>query len=301
MRYTYLSDGTKAVKPSEDTQPGLDFPFVPIVPRVQDNNYRFAGKEEYIFGNGDSSLLDFGARYYDPWSCQWTAVDPLAEKYCGMSPYNYCIGDPIMFADPDGASPKDKRFAIGIGILTNIVPNSGFLRDAYVPDDRADYNETLQKVDKTFIVTGSSLVAKGMTDISAGATVTVTGVALAATGTGAPVGVGVAVTGGAIDATGLAEISGGAAMAMNAAGNAGKGYDRGKDGKHNSSDRKFIGSGKNEPHGNMAAKEKMDKRNESLKQQLIGATKKERELLKRKIRNNERIGDKNAKGETHHR
>ena len=98
----YLPFGTKAVKPSEDSQLIPDFPFVPIVPRVQDNNYRFAGKEEYVFGNGDSSLLDFGARYYDPWSCQWTAVDPLAEKYSGMSPYNYCIGDPISLVDSDG-------------------------------------------------------------------------------------------------------------------------------------------------------------------------------------------------------
>ena len=102
MRYTYLSDGTKAVKPSEDSQLSPDFPFVPIVQRVQDNNYRFAGKEEYVFGNGDSGLLDFGARYYDPWSCQWTAVDPLAEKSSSQSSYNYCINSPLNYCDPYG-------------------------------------------------------------------------------------------------------------------------------------------------------------------------------------------------------
>ena len=57
--------------------------------------YRYADKEEQRFGAFDSQLLDFGARYYDPWSCQWTAVDPMAEKYYGMTTYGYCAGNPV--------------------------------------------------------------------------------------------------------------------------------------------------------------------------------------------------------------
>ena len=29
-------------------------------------------------------------------------MDPLAEKYYGVSPYAYCAGNPIYYVDPDG-------------------------------------------------------------------------------------------------------------------------------------------------------------------------------------------------------
>lgn len=32
----------------------------------------------------------------------WLSVDPMWEKYAGMSPYNYCAGNPVKMVDPDG-------------------------------------------------------------------------------------------------------------------------------------------------------------------------------------------------------
>ena len=41
-------------------------------------------------------------RLYDARVGRWLSVDPLFEKYVGMSSYNYCAGNPMMMVDPDG-------------------------------------------------------------------------------------------------------------------------------------------------------------------------------------------------------
>ena len=44
-----------------------------------------------------------GARYYDAnLLTSWLSVDPMADKYPGMSSYNYCAWNPIILVDPDG-------------------------------------------------------------------------------------------------------------------------------------------------------------------------------------------------------
>ena len=45
----------------------------------------------------------FGARYY--WSevlTGWLSVDPMMDKYPGISPYNYCMWNPVNLMDPNG-------------------------------------------------------------------------------------------------------------------------------------------------------------------------------------------------------
>ena len=71
------------------------------------NRWRYAGKEEQDIAGMNLRLLDFGARYYDSFTCRWNAVDPLAGKYPGLSPYNYCAGDPVNLTDPTGRSIGD--------------------------------------------------------------------------------------------------------------------------------------------------------------------------------------------------
>ena len=66
------------------------------------NHWRFSGKEEQKIDGTDIGLLDFGARYYDPWLARWTTQDPLAHKYAGVNPYVYCGGDPVNLVDVDG-------------------------------------------------------------------------------------------------------------------------------------------------------------------------------------------------------
>ena len=45
----------------------------------------------------------FGARYMDhELMTMWLSVDPMADKYPSISPYNYCMLNPVRVIDPDG-------------------------------------------------------------------------------------------------------------------------------------------------------------------------------------------------------
>jgi len=52
------------------------------------------------------NTYDYGARQYDPITGRWDRVDPLAEKYPGVTPYGYCEDNPIRYIDKEG---KEKQ------------------------------------------------------------------------------------------------------------------------------------------------------------------------------------------------
>jgi RHS repeat-associated protein len=60
--------------------------------------YRFTGKEK----DNETGLYYYGARYYAAWTCRFVSVDPLANKYPQLTPYNYAANDPIGDLDIDG-------------------------------------------------------------------------------------------------------------------------------------------------------------------------------------------------------
>lgn len=68
------------------------------------NDRLWSGKEE-LFPAGES-ILDFGARLYDPAIARWIAPDPMAEKDDRFSPYVYCFNNPLLYVDPDGNKPR---------------------------------------------------------------------------------------------------------------------------------------------------------------------------------------------------
>ncbi len=63
-----------------------------------DQRYKFTGKER----DAESGYDYFGARYYDARIGRWLSVDPLADKFISVSPYNYGLNNPNVLVDSDG-------------------------------------------------------------------------------------------------------------------------------------------------------------------------------------------------------
>jgi RHS repeat-associated protein len=64
------------------------------------NRYTFSGKEKQTVK--DLGFLDFGARMLETEISRWFVIDPLAEKYYSVSPYVYCLNNPLKYVDPTG-------------------------------------------------------------------------------------------------------------------------------------------------------------------------------------------------------
>jgi RHS repeat-associated protein len=62
------------------------------------NKYKFTEKER----DAESSYDYFGARYYNNKLGVWLSADPLADKYPGFNPFNYCVNNPLRLVDPVG-------------------------------------------------------------------------------------------------------------------------------------------------------------------------------------------------------
>ena len=62
--------------------------------------YKYNGKE--LDTKKGLNWHDYGVRHYDAALGRWHVVDPLAEKYYGVSPYTYCKNNPTNGIDPDG-------------------------------------------------------------------------------------------------------------------------------------------------------------------------------------------------------
>ncbi|HLP96411.1 MAG TPA: DUF4329 domain-containing protein [Saprospiraceae bacterium] len=68
--------------------------------QVTNNGYKYNGKE--LNEDLGLNLHDYGARWYDASLGRWWSVDPMGGKYQPWSGYNYALGNPMKFVDPNG-------------------------------------------------------------------------------------------------------------------------------------------------------------------------------------------------------
>ncbi len=75
---------------------------------LSDGLLLFNGKELQTYA--DLHLYDYHWRHwdasrYDPQLGRWHNIDAMADEFHGLSPYNYCLNNPVMIVDPDGRLP----------------------------------------------------------------------------------------------------------------------------------------------------------------------------------------------------
>ena len=83
------------------------YPYGGVIGGISTNEslqaYKFEGKElDRTFGLDN---YDIHARQYFAMVPMWDRIDPLAEKFYGISPYSYCGGDPVNLGDYNGMIP----------------------------------------------------------------------------------------------------------------------------------------------------------------------------------------------------
>ena len=62
------------------------------------SSYTFSAKEK----DSETGLSYFGSRYYSSDLSVWLSVDPMSDKYPSLSPYTYCVDNPVKVVDPNG-------------------------------------------------------------------------------------------------------------------------------------------------------------------------------------------------------
>jgi len=84
--------------------------------------YRYNGKElEAMNGLNE---YDYGARMRETGIPVWTTVDPLCEMYYSISPYAYCMDNPINRTDPYGRGVNDNNLLPEVTVTASALHNN---------------------------------------------------------------------------------------------------------------------------------------------------------------------------------
>ena len=144
--------------------------------------YKYNGKE--LDRKGGLDWYDYGARYYDAALGRWHVVDPMSEKYYGVSPYLYCVNNPILLVDPNGMWPTWRGIRNGLNnalnttlsfangavraVTDNILLGSTSLRETGIYSSAGAYNVGQDVGDVISLFIGGAEVIRGSGEVAAG-------------------------------------------------------------------------------------------------------------------------------------
>ncbi len=122
-RIAFRKDGGNKVL----TQREVYYPFGLTAEKysANSNQYKYNGKE--LQEDLGLNWYDYGARFYDPTIGRWHSIDPMAEKYVNLAPYNYCANNPLRFFDPDGM-----RIGDGVDLYNQMVDANNEKKDYHL-------------------------------------------------------------------------------------------------------------------------------------------------------------------------
>ena len=110
------------------------YPFGGVFTDGQDTSvqpYKYNGKELET-ANG-LNWYDYGARMYDPALGRFTTMDPLAEEYYSVSPYTYCLNNPVKYVDPTGCDTVPANEVWDYDLINFRTNGMGIHEDNYIP------------------------------------------------------------------------------------------------------------------------------------------------------------------------
>ena len=144
----YLTDDAGAITQTLNYLPyGEDWVDVHNNPNYL-SRYKYNGKEK----DPESGLHYYGARYYDSDISQWLSIDPMADKYPSLSPYNYCADNPVILVDPDGRDGvcivDKKKKELTIKAIYYVRANGKALSDGYLRSQWIYSNEEVKNMQK---------------------------------------------------------------------------------------------------------------------------------------------------------
>jgi RHS repeat-associated protein len=88
---------------------------------ISANKYLYNGKELQDENLGGVALdwYDFNMRYYDPQVGRFVGLDPKADKFVHLSPYNYASNNPVTKIDLWGLQGVDANFLIEFSLFAS--------------------------------------------------------------------------------------------------------------------------------------------------------------------------------------
>ena len=264
--------------------------------------YKYNGKE--LDRKGGLDWYDYGARYYDAALGRWHVVDPMSEKYYGVSPYLYCVNNPILLVDPNGMWPTWRGIRNGLNnalnttlsfangavraVTDNILLGSTSLRETGIYSSVGAYNVGQDVGDVISLFIGGAEVIRGSGEVAAGLL-------------GSPETGGVSL---AVSTKGVVDVTHGSLMATSGAM---KLFSRkGRVNESNSNSNGYSkSSGKNEKHSNIKAREAAKGKFEAA-QERLKTMKKEGNTTRHDLKKVEKEikhwkNKMDNVGETHHR